>query len=197
MPGIYSVFIINKSGGLIFNKVCAGRQLHVNMMLRHAALVLAKHGEESFQSSSFAGVPVDKWLEPQRHAPLGQHLVRHGPTSSAACRSIVCCCGHLCCYILLASSQRRPSAKQHPCHKTMSNTVSISQALAARDRGAACTVTGLQWHRRPVRRHLHAALLSGQLQRTRALHASKTDKSAPHLLQEQAQQAHMLALWGT
>ena len=114
-----------------------------------------------------AGLSVDERLEPQRHAPFGQHLVRLAAGSLAACCSIVCCC------MLLASSQRRPSAQQHPCDRTMSNTISISQALAARDRGTACTVTGLQWHRCSVRGHLHATLLSGQLQSARALHASE------------------------
>jgi hypothetical protein len=40
MPGIYSVFIINKSGGLIFNKVCAWQHCNALMLQLHAALLL-------------------------------------------------------------------------------------------------------------------------------------------------------------
>jgi hypothetical protein len=151
MPGIYSVFIINKSGGLIFNKVCAGRQWYVNMMLRHAALVLAKHGEESFQSSSFAGVPVDKWLEPQRHAPFGQHLVRR--VTCLALPPIQCSCLAHAVDTCQSSRWLRPVM--------MMDSVSASQALASCNRGAAGASAGVQRHRRAVCRHLHAALLSG------------------------------------
>jgi hypothetical protein len=139
-----------------------------------------------------AGLPVDERLESQRHAPHGQHLVRLAAGPLAACCSIMCCC------MLLASSQRRPSAQQHPCDKMMS---SHNLHLP----GTRCTRS-----RRSLHRH-RVAMASTPCTRTPSRYTAfrsaaerqgvacvRTDKSAPHLLQEHAQQPHtVMACWGT
>ena len=76
MPGIYSMWIINKSGGLIYNKVSG-----------QAPSALAAFWIAGFNfcfsevttcacASVHAGVPVAWQPESERHATVSQHLVR-------------------------------------------------------------------------------------------------------------------------
>lgn len=79
MPGIYSVFIINKSGGLIFNKVTRrGSRGPASSAFRCRSLPhwLPRPGRRAVGWPR-AGLPAAQQPEPERHAAPSQHMVRN------------------------------------------------------------------------------------------------------------------------
>ena len=71
MPAIYALYIINKSGGLIYNRVgeicdCCSAEADIELNL-----------------GSRAGVYLNVQPQPERYPPAGQHLVMFCSRSTA------------------------------------------------------------------------------------------------------------------
>jgi hypothetical protein len=70
MPAIYALYVINKSGGLIYNKVCWGLQHDSYLKTTHLRR-FSTRGDPCR-----AGIRVNGQPEYQRHFTPGEHMVR-------------------------------------------------------------------------------------------------------------------------